>query len=108
MVNACEAMVNGGSITIWEQSDVSELLGPVVVIKVSDNGPGIPESIQSKMFQPFFSTKEQGTGLGLSIATRIVEEHGGWLDLDSQEGQGATFIIMLPAREEKTWQPSSS
>jgi len=96
VVNACEAMAKGGEITISEHEEVDERLGPVVVIWVSDNGPGIPQSILDKVFQPFFSTKEEGTGLGLSIATRIVEEHGGWLDVRSQEGEGATFIITLP------------
>lgn len=100
IVNACEAMVDGGSISIEEEESSTESLGRVVVMRVSDTGPGIPAPIQEKLFQPFFSTKEEGTGLGLSIAARIVEEHGGWLDLESKEGHGATFIITLPAREE--------
>lgn len=103
VVNACEAMVDGGSIKISEEENVDGNLGPVVVIKVSDNGPGVPGPIQEKLFQPFFSTKEEGTGLGLSIATRIVEEHGGWLDLRSKQGEGATFIITLPEKEVETW-----
>jgi len=103
MVNACEAMVHGGSILIEEGMGSSEGLGHAVFIKLSDNGPGVPESIQGKMFQPFFSTKEEGTGLGLSIATRIVEEHGGWLDLKSVQGEGAMFIITLPVREANSW-----
>jgi signal transduction histidine kinase len=107
MVNACEAMVDGGKIKISEEIRTGEDTAPLIVIRVSDNGPGVPQSIQAKLFQPFFSTKEEGTGLGLSIATRIVEEHGGWLDLKSKEGQGATFIIILPIREDETWQPSS-
>ncbi len=106
IVNACESMVQGGSVNIKEEEGVSEELGPVVVIKVTDNGPGIPESIQDKLFQPFFSTKEEGTGLGLSIATRIVEEHGGWLDLKSVEGEGSTFIITLPVVEDQNWAQS--
>jgi signal transduction histidine kinase len=100
IVNACEAMVDGGSISIMEEESSTDSLGPVVVMRVSDTGPGVPPPIQQKLFQPFFSTKEEGTGLGLSIATRIVEEHGGWLDLNSTEGHGATFIITLPAKEE--------
>lgn len=107
MVNACEAMVDGGVISVTEEVGSSESVGPVVLIKMADNGPGVPESIQEKLFQPFFSTKEEGTGLGLSIATRIVEEHGGWLDLKSKEGEGATFIITLPIREAETWGQSS-
>jgi signal transduction histidine kinase len=106
MVNACEAMVNGGKIVIEEETGVSENNRPVVVIKVSDTGPGISEAVQSKVFQPFFSTKEEGTGLGLSIATRIVEEHGGWFDVKAAESEGATFIITLPAREETSWAES--
>lgn len=87
---------------ITEEQEVVESLGSVLVIRVSDDGPGIPESIQDKIFQPFFSTKEEGTGLGLGIANRIVEEHGGWLDLKSREGEGATFIINLPLKEDNT------
>jgi signal transduction histidine kinase len=98
IVNACEAMVDGGLISIEEERTVCENIGHAVSIKITDNGPGIPESIQEKLFQPFYSTKEEGTGLGLSIATRIVEEHGGRLGLNSQEGKGATFIINLPER----------
>ena len=76
-------------------------VGQVVTIQVSDNGPGIPESVQEKIFQPFFTTKEEGTGLGLSIAARILGEHGGWLDIESREGRGATFTLNLPYRKIK-------
>ncbi len=106
LVNACEAMMGGGFITIQEEEGVAEPWGQVVIIKVSDTGPGIPESIQEKVFQPFFSTKEEGTGLGLSIATRIMEDHGGRLEVKSQEDAGTTFIITLPFREDETWATS--
>jgi signal transduction histidine kinase len=96
VLNACEVMVNGGVITIREEENLSPPLGPAVVIRVSDNGPGIPESLRDKVFQPFFSSKEEGTGLGLSIATRIIEDHGGRLELESKPNEGATFIIILP------------
>ncbi|MBW2061417.1 MAG: MCP four helix bundle domain-containing protein [Deltaproteobacteria bacterium] len=99
--NALEAMVSGGHIRIEEEEQIIESLGKTVVIKVRDNGPGIPQSVQDSVFEPFFSTKEEGTGLGLSIATRIVEEHGGWLDLSSEEGEGTTFIITLPLKEDE-------
>ncbi len=104
--NACEAMTGGGSVEIMEEEGFEAPMGRVAVIRVSDDGPGVPRSIQEKIFQPFFSTKEEGTGLGLSIATRIVEEHGGWLELWSQEGRGATFIITLPVRGGADWAPS--
>ena len=70
---------------------------------MSDTGPGIPESVRDKVFQPFFSTKEEGTGLGLSIATRIIEDHGGRLELESTQNEGATFIITLPLGKDKSW-----
>jgi len=71
----------------------------VAIIRIKDNGPGIPEAIQEKVFEPFFSTKEEGTGLGLSIAVRIIHQHAGRLKLESREGQGATLIITLPCQE---------
>jgi signal transduction histidine kinase len=99
LTNACEAMPQGGAIIIQEGETFLQSVGQVVAIQVSDNGPGIPEAIQDKIFQPFFTTKEEGTGLGLSIATRILGEHGGWLDLESRAGQGTTFTINLPYRK---------
>jgi signal transduction histidine kinase len=99
LVNAYEAMVHGGVITIREEQGLDPALGPAAVIRVSDTGPGIPPSIRDKVFQPFFSTKEEGTGLGLSIATRIIEDHGGRLELESKENEGATFIITLPLKD---------
>jgi signal transduction histidine kinase len=99
VVNACEAMDSGGGIVIQEEEGHVEPLGRVVVIRVSDTGPGIPLSIKERIFQPFFTTKEEGTGLGLSIASRIVEEHGGWLDVSSEEGKGTTFVLTLPVKE---------
>jgi signal transduction histidine kinase len=99
-------MVNGGVITIREEENRKLPLGPAVVIRVSDNGPGIPESVGDKIFHPFFSTKEEGTGLGLSIASRIIEEHGGWLELESKAKKGATFIIMLPLGKDESWATS--
>jgi len=74
-------------------------LGRVVKIRLKDNGPGISKSMLDKIFQPFFTTKEEGTGLGLSIAVRVVEEHHGRLDVESEEGIGSTFIITLPIKD---------
>jgi signal transduction histidine kinase len=106
VLNACEVMVNGGVITIREEEYLSPPLGPAVVIRVSDNGPGIPESARDKVFQPFFSSKEEGTGLGLSIATRIIEDHGGRLELEANPNEGATFIITLPLGKDESWATS--
>ncbi|ABK16341.1 sensor histidine kinase [Syntrophobacter fumaroxidans] len=103
IVNACEAMGDGGKILIREEEGVTEPQGRVAVVRVSDNGPGIPEAIREKVFQPFFSTKEEGTGLGLSIAARIIEEHKGCLNLRARQSKGATFIITLPCKEDGAW-----
>ncbi|MDT9178797.1 MAG: PAS domain-containing protein [Limnospira sp. PMC 1291.21] len=76
-----------------------------VVIKIADNGPGIPESIQRQIFNPFFTTKPvgQGTGLGLSISHQIVvENHGGKLQCNSQVGGGTEFVITLSIPEQQT------
>lgn len=73
-------------------------LGDKIEISVKDNGPGIPESIKEKIFQPFFTTKPtgQGTGLGLSLSYDIIKAHGGQLEVISSEGSGSTFRIELP------------
>lgn len=69
-----------------------------VVVTISDNGPGIPPEIQSKIFDPFYTTKPvgQGTGLGLSICHSIVERHGGQILLDSSPGEGTSFTVKIP------------
>ncbi|MBS1753273.1 MAG: HAMP domain-containing histidine kinase, partial [Bacteroidetes bacterium] len=69
-----------------------------VLISVKDNGNGIPEKIKEKIFQPFFTTKPtgQGTGLGLSLSYDIVKAHGGEVNVNTKEGEGAAFIIQLP------------
>jgi signal transduction histidine kinase/ketosteroid isomerase-like protein len=73
-------------------------LGNKIEIMVKDNGTGIPEKVKEKIFQPFFTTKPtgQGTGLGLSLSYDIVKAHGGELKVETKEGEGSEFIIMLP------------
>jgi len=75
------------------------LTGGAVLISVRDNGSGIPAHIVDKIFQPFFTTKPtgQGTGLGLSLSYDIVKAHGGELRVETKEGKGSTFILILPA-----------
>jgi len=69
-----------------------------VNVSVRDNGPGIPAHILDKIFQPFFTTKPtgQGTGLGLSLSYDIVKAHGGELKVETKEGEGSVFTILLP------------
>ncbi len=97
IINACEALEQGGTITIREEEQQAEDSSRVSRIQIADNGPGIPAHIQEHIFDPFFTTKEQGTGLGLSIALNIINEHKGFLEVSSQPGQGTSFIITLPA-----------
>jgi signal transduction histidine kinase len=97
IINACEAMGSSGTIVIDEQVSASgSPKRQEVIIRLSDSGPGIPESLAEKIFEPFFTTKEDGTGLGLSIASNILTEHGGTLTLQGSQTGGATFIIRLP------------
>ncbi|WP_353646814.1 PAS-domain containing protein [Mesorhizobium sp. WSM2239] len=72
-----------------------------VVVSVADTGPGIPKEILPRIFEPFFTTKEigAGTGIGLSFCHRIVQSHGGTIEVESSEGGGSTFILSLPASE---------
>ena len=86
-------------MAIHEEESFEKAMGRVVLIRLTDNGPGISESIKKKIFEPFFTTKEEGSGLGLSIASRIVEEHRGRLDITTEEGEGTTFTITLPVKE---------
>ena len=96
MINAQQAMA-GASGTVRLSARKGER--DCVELRVSDNGPGISKEIQQRIFDPFFTTKPagQGTGLGLSVTYGIVKDHGGDIRLESGEGEGATFIITLPA-----------
>lgn len=95
--NAMDAMPDGGVLSVTS-SVVQASAGPMVRIEVSDTGPGVPREHLDRLFDPFFTTKEvgKGTGLGLSISYGIVQEHGGRLEVESEEGSGATFRLFLP------------
>ena len=95
LTNAFAAVEDGGIITIVSEN--YEDAG--VLIRISDNGCGIPENIIKNIFDPFFSTKkERGTGLGLSITYGIVRKLGGQITVDSVEGEGTVFTVTLPAK----------
>jgi signal transduction histidine kinase len=68
----------------------------MAAVVVEDNGSGIDPAIISRIFDPFFTQKETGTGLGLSITQKIVDQHGGRLDVKSDLGKGSTFTVLLP------------
>jgi len=93
LVNAADVINEDGVVGIrtWSEEDMA-------CVAISDNGPGIPDDLQTKIFEPFFTTKEvgKGTGLGLSISLEIVKRHNGTLTVDSKEGRGTTFTLRLP------------
>jgi len=99
--NAFDALKEHGATNGKPTVSVSTVrVDGMVEIRVADNGPGIPPKVKSKIFEPFFTTKPtgSGTGLGLSMSYDIVTKgHGGTLDVVSEEGNGATFVVRLPA-----------
>jgi len=94
ILNASQAMKEGGLLSV----DTRRSAEGWVEVVVADTGPGIPDSVREQIFEPFFSTKEEGegTGLGLYICRNIVAEHGGRLSLETDEGKGTAFRLLLP------------
>ena len=113
--NSCDAIQSKGKIIIKVKSNIFEPISNIleedekaeliklfsdIEISVSDNGCGIPQEILSKVFNPFFSTKDDGNGLGLAISKKIIQLHKGDINIKSQVGKGSTFIINLPLYEQ--------
>jgi len=95
--NASEAMPGEGRVEI-----TSRKKDGFIEFRVSDDGPGIPEDIKKNLFEPFVTHgKEHGTGLGLAIVKKIVEEHGGRISVETELGEGTTFIVELPKEMKK-------
>ncbi|MBM2837979.1 MAG: hypothetical protein HW415_604 [Deltaproteobacteria bacterium] len=104
VINAKEAMPMGGSIEISARNAIIGAgehaalpQGNYVKVSIKDSGVGMPEKTLSRIFDPFFSTKEKGSGLGLALSYSIVKRHGGFLGVESEPGKGSTFHIYLPA-----------
>ncbi len=94
MKNAVQAMGDGGLLCVRTRREGEEM-----VVEVVDDGPGIAVEVRARLFEPFFTTREKGSGLGLAVVSQIVEENGGHLELQSTEGEGATFSMYLPIAE---------
>ena len=96
VMNAVQAMTDGGRVTITTRPAILDESVPALEIGISDTGPGITGNDLGKIFEPFFTTKEKGTGLGLAIVNRIVEGYLGKIMVDSTQGRGTTFTVRLP------------
>ncbi len=93
--NACQAMKSGGTVQI--QVHRGQLRAEAAVrIEISDSGRGMEQGVRERALDPFFTTRPSGTGLGLPIVHRIIEAHGGEIQLESEEGQGTTVTLLLP------------
>ncbi len=107
IINAKHAMPNGGTIEVAcaniDSSVPPELFlpetGKYIKIAISDNGIGIPENMIDKIFDPYFTTKQEGSGLGLAITHSIISKHNGSISVQSKTGLGTTFTLYLPAAE---------
>jgi signal transduction histidine kinase/DNA-binding response OmpR family regulator len=89
--NAVDAMPGGGQLTIETSRE-----GKFIRLDVADTGVGMSENVRSRIFEPFFSTKEEGNGLGLSVIHGIVSRYGGKISVESEEGKGTRFIVRIP------------
>ena len=98
--NAIQATNPGGTVHLGIHVD-----GPnTIEIQVRDNGKGIPEESQDRIFEPFYTTKQKGTGLGLALVKKIVENHGGRIRMSTNSNEGTRFSIRLPRPDSKNKQ----
>ncbi|GAE07505.1 ATP-binding protein [Paenibacillus sp. JCM 10914] len=94
--NAFQAMDQTGAVKLSLRKEAS-----TAIVEVEDTGIGIDQESLTRIFDPFYTTKEEGTGLGLSLCQKIVEDHGGRITVQSERGVGTTFTIFIPIAEKK-------
>lgn len=98
IINSLEAMPNGGRLVVSAASAEAVDSAPALAtIRIEDTGEGIPADRMGRLFDPFFSTRPHGTGLGLTIAHRVIQDHGGKIQVESTPGRGTTFTVELPS-----------
>lgn len=102
MINAQQAMPRGGTLTMETRIECGR-----AILCVCDTGEGMLETVQAKAFQAFYSTKPNGSGLGLSTTSRIINAHGGAIELESAAGKGTCFRISLPVGERSSKEDES-
>ena len=101
LLNSIEAMPDGGRITV--ATNIISVSGEgkkLLKITIADTGCGISPALRRYIFDPFFTTKDTGTGMGLAIAFTVIEQHGGLIEVESEPGEGATFMVYLHLRKE--------
>jgi signal transduction histidine kinase len=98
ILNAIQAMPDGGQLVLASGLDVDALTGGPdwVSVSIADTGVGIPEDKRARVFGPLFTTKPKGIGLGLVVVKTLVEAHHGTVDVESQEDKGSVFTVRLP------------
>src|SRR5207244_11854153 len=97
IINGLQAIDGeGGSLVVKLSSDTA---GQRALVEVTDTGRGIAAEDISKVFEPYYPTKETGTGLGLAIVKKVIDDHGGTITVTSMQGNGTTFTITLPAKD---------
>ncbi len=106
IINARQAMPEGGTVTIAAVNVTIHDGGPIplqpgkyIRMDVSDTGPGIPENLLQKIYDPYFTTKADGSGLGLTVTYSIIKKHSGRIEVQTGHGRGTTFTVYLPASE---------
>ena len=98
--NAIDALYQAGIADARiEVMSGDNLAGTEVWLRVRDNGPGIPDETRARIFDPFYTTKSQGTGLGLALSRKVVEAHGGAMELESSPGTGTEFVLVFPKEQ---------
>jgi len=100
LLNAIEATRENGKIDVKTRSFIKPGGEPYVQIEFTDTGSGIPEEYMEDIFNPFFTTKSTGSGLGLSISNQIIQDHRGYIHVESQLNKGSSFFINLPVNQE--------
>ncbi len=110
LLNARDAMPGGGTLTVTTACTVADAHttrqfasvrpGPFVTVTVTDTGVGMDRAVQSRIFEPFFTTKDHGTGLGLSVTYGVVQNHAGFINLESEPGRGTTFTLYFPRSDQ--------
>jgi len=98
LTNAYEAMDGRGRVTVTASAVVDPESREVVVVELADDGPGMPQEVADRVFNPFFTTKPQGSGLGLAIVRKIVDAHDGSIDLETVPGRGTRIRVTLPVK----------